>query len=950
MTNVAAAQEPASVESTDDHDPRDVFVSYSRADRAFVQWLSQALADRGRRTWVDWQNIPPSAEWMAEIRAAIDAANAFVLVLSPDSIGSRVCLEELDHAVAGNKRIIPILCRTVQDDVVPEAAAKLNWIDCRGEADASITAFLVALDSDLDRVRAHTKLLVRAREWEAMNQDASLLLRGNELRLAEELLETEGDPAPTPLQTRFVVASRHGATARGRRVIVAVTAAFLLAALLGVFAWVQRGAAVAQRDLATARELAATAVSELSTDPERGLLLAIRAAETSSNAETDAALRRALLSAHLERTLQYAQSVEAIAYTPDARRLVTAGTDGVVRVIDAGTGEQVLDFAASEEPIVALDVSPDGERIASGGLDGQAHIWDMASGEEFLSSNHEDWVQALDFSSDGRFLATGDGQGMVRILDAATGDHVLEVPHVGKRVYGVAFSPNGRVLATASDDGIGRIIDVATGDLVHSLRGHDAGLTDVSFDATGGLVATASGDRTAKIWDASSGRLIASLPHLSRVLTVAFSTDSVSIVTGDQVGVGRIWDVSSGSVITELVGHSSRITDTVINPGMDHVATASSDGTARIWRSGPTLPVANLASSDARRVIDAESTAGGEVLIAEAGRAILWDPDSGDVVHNFPNQLSSNGRDLGRLTWATVNDAGDRVLTVYEDGLATLWDVADDGRPIVLEASGVTFVHGVFSPDGRLVVTAGYGSSFLGARLGGENQLQLAGQAIVWDAETGQRLRIISELEGSVEATAVAPDGTLAILTQDGRIQLRPAEQLGSARVLDTGAGEGNGMVAFSPNGSLLASGGEGGALLLWDTRRGALVRRIQAHRGAVTGVAWAPSGRYVVTGGLDGAVRVWSPSDGNVIEEYQAAPGDVTGKAVNLKYVGADVFEPLRVDGGAHGVIIAATGIGLGRVYRCDLCVESASLLALARERVAEDLGVAERSRLLSE
>ena len=59
-----------------------IFVSYSRRDDAFVRQLHERILARGRETWVDWEGIPPSADWMREIREAIDAAEAVVFVIS----------------------------------------------------------------------------------------------------------------------------------------------------------------------------------------------------------------------------------------------------------------------------------------------------------------------------------------------------------------------------------------------------------------------------------------------------------------------------------------------------------------------------------------------------------------------------------------------------------------------------------------------------------------------------------------------------------------------------------------------------------------------------------------------------------------------------------------------------------------------------------------------------
>src|SRR4051812_20367156 len=88
----------------------DVFVSYSRSDAEFVRTrLASVLAARGKDVWVDFEDIPPAADWLQRISDGIEAARAFVFVLSPESLASRVCGEELARAVAANKRLIPVL-------------------------------------------------------------------------------------------------------------------------------------------------------------------------------------------------------------------------------------------------------------------------------------------------------------------------------------------------------------------------------------------------------------------------------------------------------------------------------------------------------------------------------------------------------------------------------------------------------------------------------------------------------------------------------------------------------------------------------------------------------------------------------------------------------------------------------------------------------------------------
>ena len=242
----------------------DVFISYSRRDQAFVRSFHAALVARGREVWIDWEDIPPTADWEAEIYAGIEAADAFVFVLSPDSVRSDVCPRELEHAVHHQKRLVPVVCRAVDPKDVPPALAALNWIFWRGDdVGPTVDAVLAAIDTDLDRVRLHTRLLTRALEWERRGRDASLLLRGSDLREAEQwlLVAGEREPRPTPLQTQYLLVSRRGETARQRLLLGGVTVALVVALALGALAWLQRSEAVtaqakAERRFNDVRQLA----------------------------------------------------------------------------------------------------------------------------------------------------------------------------------------------------------------------------------------------------------------------------------------------------------------------------------------------------------------------------------------------------------------------------------------------------------------------------------------------------------------------------------------------------------------------------------------------------------------------------------------------------------------------------------------------------------------------
>src|SRR5215472_9550235 len=242
-----------STEPNDEHVPRteEVFISYSRKDKEFVRRLDEELKRRDREAWVDWEGIPPGDTWEKTIYGAIESTHTFIFVLTPDSIASEVCGKEIAHAAANNKRLVPIVHRDVAADKVPKSLGELNWIFYRGSDnfEEATDKLISALDTDLKWVRAHTRLLTRAIEWNANGRNNSFALRGDDLRSAEQWLAQAGaqrERQPTALQTEYIIASRKAAARRQRITLGAVTFGFVVAIVLAVVAIFARNKAVEQ--------------------------------------------------------------------------------------------------------------------------------------------------------------------------------------------------------------------------------------------------------------------------------------------------------------------------------------------------------------------------------------------------------------------------------------------------------------------------------------------------------------------------------------------------------------------------------------------------------------------------------------------------------------------------------------------------------------------------------
>ncbi len=284
------------------------------------------------------------------------------------------------------------------------------------------------------------------------------------------------------------------------------------------------------------------------------------------------------------------QRVDAIAFDPSGKYLVTAGWDssnpenlegwkkgiqkGRVRLWEVKSGKEVGEFEGDYGAVFEVAFSPDGKTLATAGRMagkpriGSVKLWDVQTRKlKKTLLGHFNWVLSVAFSPDGRTLASSGFERNAKIWDVDSGTLIHTLPKQDATIRAIRFSPDGRLLALGCSNGAVKLCDTNTWEIVATLDGSPPPENelnfyyqrDVVFSPDGRLIATGGelthqGESTSpnpgllRIWDVQTRQRLNSIETKEPVSGVAFSPDGAALAS---CGLGNfeIWDTKSGNAI-----------------------------------------------------------------------------------------------------------------------------------------------------------------------------------------------------------------------------------------------------------------------------------------------------------------------------------------------------------------------------------------------------------------
>jgi len=539
------------------------------------------------------------------------------------------------------------------------------------------------------------------------------------------------------------------------------------------------------------------------------------------------------------------QPITDMAVSPDERYLLTVGgvlnSGGWARLHELPTGRLYRSYSGHQSTINAVAYSTDGKHFATAARDGTAHVWDVSSESPLLTlrghGEGRSFIYDVAFSPTGGLLATCGEEGIIQLWDSKSGEIVRTMDFGSTAIRAVAFSPDGKLLAGVGVDGAAPVYDVSNGKKVTVFQGHPPLSLSVAFSPDGKRLAT-GGQRSVKIWDVATRQ--EGIPLRSPARSLALAENEIIVAGLSPRGELQVYSVEDRKILRTLGSPTDQVIDVVSHPKRANLAAAVG------WESGVT--VWDVATGAQKLVIKPSTDyrytgrkpAVSPTALAFSPSATTFSPNS--VAFSPDGNLLAVG--ISRV-W-TATDRPLAVVQVYDAEAGTLLK----SLPFP-EAEGIVDIS--FAPDGRHIAAA---SPYLLTEAG-----QTPGGVAIWSWPSGDHLRTFRQQDGGgLYSLAISADGRyLAMGTNEGGIRVVDLEtnhELTSLR----GHKYSVSSMAFSPDSSRLVSAGR--SVLLWDLLTGQSVMTLARDTGGYDqrfqSVAFSSDGSTIVAGGENCPMLIW--------------------------------------------------------------------------------------------
>ncbi len=538
---------------------------------------------------------------------------------------------------------------------------------------------------------------------------------------------------------------------------------------------------------------------------------------------------------------EFRTHARALSFLPDGRLLFSTEDQGVASYDPASGTFATTPYRRGR--LAARDLLRDREakRLVIRWFDGSIDVFDGTTGKLVRRGPND--TRGLSLSTDGKWLAT-EHQGRPIELQSVDGDmpKVVFERALGRDFFDLEFSPDGSLLASLAADHAVVVWDVASRGERLFLRGHNEGTTQVAFSPDNAWIATSSNDHTARVWDARTGQALAVLPGAWFVESVTFSPDGRRLVVGTSGNRVSVYEIDGREVRRRLAGHFYGAQSLAFHPRRSLLATGADDHCVFFWDATSGEALRHWDKAQNAYVSALAFSPDGELLASAEGVS------EGMSTYEVRVREVATGRVRHRLSGArsgvhslAFDSRGQHLVSGDESGTVVMWDLAtarETRRWVVSEGWINTLA---FLDDDKRI--------FVGMMGGGCGYFDIEGEG------RPRAARVDDPIYGSL----VLPDGTCALVgTTTGtllRFSLPDLEETGR---LEKAHERSVTAIALSPDGRLLATGGDDRRVVLRDPQTFQPLLRLPEWTGVIKGLAFDATGRWLAFVGADADVALW--------------------------------------------------------------------------------------------
>jgi WD40 repeat protein len=516
--------------------------------------------------------------------------------------------------------------------------------------------------------------------------------------------------------------------------------------------------------------------------------------------------------------------ISGVCFAPGGGTFASASWDGTIRIWPASGHKEKQVIQTELEQITSVVFLPDGARVAAGNEGGGFGVWRLDAPDApalFLPFKRGVRLGSPPSSgSDSLLLGGAEGE---LVISPLAGSNRHNTWRALSAVTGVAFLPPGKRVVAGCADGRIAVVNATFEEADPQLlfTEHTKPITGIAPFAEGNFVASSSEDGTVRIWDTRTEEPEREPIH--SVCRLTFSPDGLVFLSAGHGGQLKLWDATTGELLLNYPGHEGVILDGRFSPDGSRIISCGQDGTARIWSTADGNELRRL-NVETGAVSQASFSRDGKLLLTGEGpedfpatpvdpkrlfSLRVWDASSGRPLRSLPAHR-------GGILALAVSSRG--VVTGGADGKMKLWD-PNSWREILSFDADPDSVRGItILPDGCRCIS-----------IGSQRALR------IWDLLTGKEVHSLqlgdsplSVSAGSSQHGSRQEHGLLLLCGMgNGTMRLRDGAAGGEMHLFEITREGGISATALSPDGRLAVSATTQSLLHRWSLNRIADFQRL---------------------------------------------------------------------------------------------------------------------------